>query len=177
MHVGLTKEKLAIFALTLALIAVSSMYIQSLTTIEKMYTNSVIESLESEIRNTALVGLNDTTTTTTTTPNEITTPEPTTPVVPITYPPEITNPPAPEVGCRIDGCSGQLCVSADAEPLATTCEWREEYACYQAPVGVCERQTTGQCGWTDTEELRSCLINSTDNYETEDTYPDAMEVI
>lgn len=58
-------------------------------------------------------------------------------------------------GCRIDGCSGQTCVSADSEPMMSTCEMRPEYACYQQH-GVCENLGEG-CGWTMSDELRSCL--------------------
>ncbi|WP_437996668.1 hypothetical protein WMF26_37605 [Sorangium sp. So ce185] len=60
--------------------------------------------------------------------------------------------PAP---CVVGGCSGQLCVEADND-LATTCEWREEYACYQEH-GVCERGASGECGWRETPELKACL--------------------
>lgn len=55
--------------------------------------------------------------------------------------------------CFIGGCSGQIC-SAE-EGIITTCEWREEYACYQE--ATCERQADGQCGWTQTGELAACL--------------------
>lgn len=56
--------------------------------------------------------------------------------------------------CEVSGCSGQLCVEAGAD-IVTTCEWREEYACYRS--ASCERQADGRCGWTDTAELRACL--------------------
>lgn len=55
-------------------------------------------------------------------------------------------------GCKITGCSGQICASED---VATTCEWREEYACYR--TARCERQADGKCGWTMTTELTACL--------------------
>ncbi len=55
--------------------------------------------------------------------------------------------------CRATGCSGQVCADQD---VVTTCEWREEYACYQR-VGVCERQADGACGWTQTPDLQQCL--------------------
>lgn len=57
--------------------------------------------------------------------------------------------------CVRGGCSGQLCVAADADPIFTTCEWREEYACYD--TAACEKQTNGGCGWTMTDELATCL--------------------
>lgn len=56
-------------------------------------------------------------------------------------------------GCIRTGCSGQIC--ADQE-MMTTCEFREEYACYQG--AICERQANGECGFTPTEELTACLL-------------------
>lgn len=58
-------------------------------------------------------------------------------------------------GCFVGGCSGQIC--SDSLDMASTCEFRAEYACYK--TSKCERQTSGQCGWTDTSELRMCLNN------------------
>ena len=60
-----------------------------------------------------------------------------------------------EKTCYVGGCSSQVC--SDREGVITTCEWREEYACYQ--TATCEVQETGECGWTQTEELNSCLAN------------------
>ncbi|MFC1720920.1 hypothetical protein ACFLY0_01005 [Patescibacteria group bacterium] len=58
--------------------------------------------------------------------------------------------------CLPAGCSSQLCVEADiADTIVTTCEFKEEYMCYKE--AKCERQETGQCGWTMTDELGSCL--------------------
>jgi hypothetical protein len=59
--------------------------------------------------------------------------------------------------CRIGGCSGQLCVGPGG-PDVSTCEWREEYACYK--TATCELQETGSCGWTPTPELKDCLENA-----------------
>ena len=66
--------------------------------------------------------------------------------------------PAPVVGgaCIVGGCSGQLCVDESQGDRATTCEYREIYACYQ--TATCARQATGQCGWTETAELKACLV-------------------
>lgn len=58
-------------------------------------------------------------------------------------------------GCFVGGCSGQIC--SDRQDVYTTCEWREEYACYK--TARCERQKSGQCGWTPTSELNACLGN------------------
>lgn len=60
-------------------------------------------------------------------------------------------------GCKVAGCSGQLCVN-EGDPGFSTCEWRESYACFQG--ATCERQDSGQCGWTQTPELVSCLNNA-----------------
>ncbi|MDP3900166.1 MAG: PQQ-dependent sugar dehydrogenase [bacterium] len=54
--------------------------------------------------------------------------------------------------CVISGCSSQICAS---EEIATTCEYREEFACYKN--AACETQATGLCGWTQTAELTACL--------------------
>ncbi|QQR64499.1 hypothetical protein IPH92_02940 [Candidatus Kaiserbacteria bacterium] len=64
--------------------------------------------------------------------------------------PIVTN---PSDTCYRGGCSSQLC--SDQPDMASTCEFREEYACYQS--AVCERQASGQCGWTETADLRACL--------------------
>jgi hypothetical protein len=58
-----------------------------------------------------------------------------------------------EPECHVGGCAGQVC--SDQEGVLTTCEWKDEYACYQG--ATCERQTDGTCGWTDTPELDACL--------------------
>lgn len=58
--------------------------------------------------------------------------------------------------CYVGGCSSQLCT--DDPDIASTCEYREEYACYQK--SHCERQQNGECGWTQTAELLMCLASS-----------------
>ncbi len=58
--------------------------------------------------------------------------------------------------CFVGGCSGQVC--SDQEGLITTCEWREEYACYGD--ATCERQPSGACGWTPTPALETCLATN-----------------
>jgi uncharacterized protein DUF6748 len=54
--------------------------------------------------------------------------------------------------CIKTGCSGQVC--SDQEVI-TTCEYRTEYECYKK--ATCERQSNGNCGFTKTPELTSCL--------------------
>jgi hypothetical protein len=60
---------------------------------------------------------------------------------------------APKPACKPSGCSGQICSDKD---MISTCEWREQYACYQK-LGICERGADGACGWRDTNELEACL--------------------
>ena len=55
-------------------------------------------------------------------------------------------------GCLATGCSGQICSDEDT---ITTCEYKDEYACYKP--AKCERQEDGRCGWTPTEDLVTCL--------------------
>ncbi len=59
-------------------------------------------------------------------------------------------------GCYVGGCSSQIC--SDDPGAISTCEFKEEYACYK--TAKCERQSSGQCGWTDTPELQMCLANA-----------------
>jgi len=54
--------------------------------------------------------------------------------------------------CIRSGCSGQIC--SDQE-MASDCMFRPEYACYRS--AECARQASGECGWTITPELTSCL--------------------
>lgn len=63
--------------------------------------------------------------------------------------------PAPLAQCRPTGCSGQVCSDED---IMTTCEYKEEYACYKS--AKCERQASGACGWTETAELKGCLAGA-----------------
>ena len=57
--------------------------------------------------------------------------------------------------CYIGGCSAQIC--SDQPDVASTCEFREEYACYKSTNATCEVQPSGQCGWTDSPALTACL--------------------
>lgn len=60
--------------------------------------------------------------------------------------------PPPAAACRKTGCSGEICADQD---FASTCEFRPEYACYAQ--ATCARQASGQCGFTPTPALASCL--------------------
>lgn len=62
-------------------------------------------------------------------------------------------------GCMLGGCSAQLCVGqGTSASTVTTCEYKESYACYQ--TATCEKQQSGQCGWTQTPKLSQCLIST-----------------
>ncbi len=78
------------------------------------------------------------------------------------------NPTSATPRCVLAGCSGQLCVEEmEAPNIVTTCEFRAEYACY-AQHGTCERQETGQCGWTDSDTLNACLVDPVLEEEVEE---------
>ena len=64
---------------------------------------------------------------------------------------------APGEKCVVAGCSGQLCLTENQADKfgVTTCEFREEYACYR--LTKCEKQKDGSCGWKNNPEFESCL--------------------
>jgi eight-cysteine-cluster-containing protein len=73
--------------------------------------------------------------------------------------------PVPSVDCVRAGCSGQLCVKAGkANDIVSDCMYREEYVCYD--TAICEQQSDGECGWTDTPALSQCLIDKQVETET-----------
>jgi eight-cysteine-cluster-containing protein len=57
-------------------------------------------------------------------------------------------------GCMRTGCSGHLCTE-EGEQTVSTCQWKDEYACYK--TARCEKQPDGNCGWTQSETLTTCL--------------------
>jgi len=58
--------------------------------------------------------------------------------------------------CVPAGCSNQLCVEESiAGDIISTCEYKEVYSCYRK--ASCERQQSGECGWTETKELIECV--------------------
>mgnify|MGYP001570776670 CR=1 FL=1 len=73
--------------------------------------------------------------------------------LPIKFTPRTTS----EKSCVIGGCSNQLCIE-EGSSGATTCEFLPEYACYK--TAECKRQPTGQCGFTPTPALTSCIENA-----------------
>lgn len=67
-------------------------------------------------------------------------------------------------GCKtISLCNGPItCVNSefDDSNIGGTCVARPEYACYQDSDARCEKQSNDQCGWTQTEELASCVAEA-----------------
>lgn len=59
------------------------------------------------------------------------------------------------ITCKPAGCSKQLCVSSDTENIITTCEWKDEYKCYQE--AKCEVQKNGLCGFTKDDKFKECM--------------------
>jgi hypothetical protein len=70
---------------------------------------------------------------------------------------EIKRAPGAYDSCVITGCSGTVCAD---EHIDTTCEWLPSYACYKD--AVCERQSSGNCAWTESEDFIQCLTNLTE---------------
>jgi|GEM_PF-1437402 len=59
-----------------------------------------------------------------------------------------------DADCMRTGCSGQVCA---AQAVITTCEWRDEYACYADPaITTCGCQGS-RCAWAQTSALQQCL--------------------
>lgn len=72
---------------------------------------------------------------------------------------QVSSKPVTAGSCVVGGCSSQLCgEESEMSDMVTTCEYQTKYSCYQK--ATCERQATGQCGWTDTAELTMCLKNN-----------------
>ena len=55
--------------------------------------------------------------------------------------------------CFVGGCSSEIC--SNNPSIVSPCIWKEEFACYK--TAECKRQVSGQCGWTQTQELTKCL--------------------
>lgn len=89
--------------------------------------------------------------------------------------------PAKTSSCVPSGCSNTLCVpSGQADQIVTTCEWQEEYACYQQ--AICEMQSDGTCGWTQTPASESCFAGQTNKTLTDtdivdDTTPPDTDIV
>ncbi|NCU41673.1 MAG: hypothetical protein EOM19_03025 [Candidatus Moranbacteria bacterium] len=60
--------------------------------------------------------------------------------------------------CGVSGCNGELCVNfAEKGEMddVSSCVFKEEYTCYKE--ALCQRQESGECAWTMTENLSQCL--------------------
>ncbi|MBA3732995.1 hypothetical protein H0W91_01315 [Patescibacteria group bacterium] len=56
------------------------------------------------------------------------------------------------IACIRSGCSGEICSDQNQ---VSNCIYKPEFACYAK--AKCERQMSGQCGWTQTSALSMCL--------------------
>lgn len=56
--------------------------------------------------------------------------------------------------CTTGGCSGTICQSRDSEPIFTTCEYKQEYACYKEINCGC---IDGKCQWDKNAGFDSCV--------------------
>jgi eight-cysteine-cluster-containing protein len=59
-----------------------------------------------------------------------------------------------DADCFQTGCSGQICAAVD---VLTTCEFREEFACFQDPAITTCGCDAGRCAFASTPELAACL--------------------
>ncbi len=67
--------------------------------------------------------------------------------------------------CVKAGCNGEICVDEEqAKNIATTCVALPKYQCYK--TATCEVQPDGKCGFTQTDELTSCLKQYEDDQPT-----------
>jgi hypothetical protein len=68
-------------------------------------------------------------------------------------------------GCKIaTGCNGPIeCINEDLELGGSICIALPEYSCYKQNTSKCEKQISGQCGWTKTSELLSCINDYSNN--------------
>lgn len=55
--------------------------------------------------------------------------------------------------CVASGCSGQICQPKNQPPINTTCEYKEEYACYQPAECQCN---SNKCGWS--ADVLKCVL-------------------
>lgn len=56
--------------------------------------------------------------------------------------------------CVKSGCSGEVCVE-EGDDVTTTCIYLKWYPCLS--LTRCERQVSGQCGWTENKTYLNCL--------------------
>jgi hypothetical protein len=61
-------------------------------------------------------------------------------------------------GCMVTGCSNQLCINEEDGDVVTTCEFKDEYTCYQK--AKCEKRYSGKCGWILDAGLEQCILDN-----------------
>ena len=66
----------------------------------------------------------------------------------------IPSPGTSEKKCIVSGCGPQICAE---NSFSSICDIRPEYSCFESNITRCEIQSDGQCGWTQTPELKACL--------------------
>ncbi len=60
-----------------------------------------------------------------------------------------------DADCMVAGCSGTLCVPRDEQRgIVTTCEYKEEYACFANDNCLCVHN---KCNWQGSELFRRCV--------------------
>jgi len=57
-------------------------------------------------------------------------------------------------GCKIAGCSGELCVPKSSTPVNTPCFYRRWYHCFKLSKCTC---INGFCSWEPTPAFKACL--------------------
>lgn len=63
-------------------------------------------------------------------------------------------------GCKVTGCEGEICADESFTFQLTCAIVIPADSCYLN--ATCERQEDGECGWTQTEELKNCIYGDTD---------------
>lgn len=71
--------------------------------------------------------------------------------------PTRARPPAQD-GCKIGGCSNELCIEDSDQTTTSSCEIKPYFVCFRN--AICERKN-GICGWRNDSVLASCLENYT----------------
>ncbi|MBI5037771.1 MAG: eight-cysteine-cluster domain-containing protein [Candidatus Kerfeldbacteria bacterium] len=76
-------------------------------------------------------------------------------VVPITNSGEIVEC-YTDTDCIVGGCSGTVCAArSEADNLVTTCEYRNEYACFAKDNCLCIQN---RCNWQGSQQFRNCVL-------------------
>ena len=69
----------------------------------------------------------------------------------------LTSAPPSDISCVRSGCGGMDCVEATNKIDADdSCVSQPHFACFDH--AVCEKQDSGNCGWTQTDAFTACII-------------------